>query len=268
MLRGADGGYDEHLGWTGVTSDRPAPISLETAGTPESIGDERQSFSRDWRTLADHLADVEGTAIELLRALGSLELASDDTEAVTAAAALHDIGKAHPAFQAMLLSQVDDDERVRRAGTFWAKSALAGGRHVRPHFRHELASALALLPANGSLSAVRCPSELAVYLIASHHGRVRMSIRPAPDERPPPDSPDAGRFALGIADGDQLAEISTPRGVIPATRLDLGCMELGGRGGRSWTELACELRDRSGLGPFRLAYLEALLRIADWRASG
>jgi CRISPR-associated endonuclease/helicase Cas3 len=268
MLRAADGGYDKHLGWTGVTSDRPAPISLEAAGTPESIGDERQSFSRDWRTLADHLADVEGTAIELLRALGSLELASDDTEAVTAAAALHDIGKAHPAFQAMLLSQVDDDERVRRAGIFWAKSPLAGGRHVRPHFRHELASALALLPADGSLDAIGRPSELAVYLIASHHGRVRMSIRPAPDERPPPDSPDAGRFALGIADGDQLAEISTPRGVIPATRLDLGCMELGGGGGRSWTELACELRDRCGLGPFRLAYLEALLRIADWRASG
>ena len=268
MLRAADGSYDEQLGWTGLTSDRPAPISTQAAGNPEAIGDERQSFSREWRTLADHLADAEARAIELLTALGSLELADDDAEALTAAAALHDIGKAHPAFQAMLLSQLDEHERARRSGTFWAKSALAGGRHVRPHFRHELASALVLLSADGSLDAIGRPSELAVYLVASHHGRVRTSIRPAPDERSPPDRPDVSRFALGVADGDELAEISTPRGLLSPTRVDLACMELGGGSGRSWTELACELRDRAELGPFRLAYLEALLRIADWRASG
>jgi CRISPR-associated endonuclease/helicase Cas3 len=43
-------------------------------------------------------------------------------------------------------------------------------------------------------------------------------------------------------------------------------MELGGED-RSWTEVACSLRDDPALGPFRLAYLEALVRVADWRAS-
>jgi CRISPR-associated endonuclease/helicase Cas3 len=43
-------------------------------------------------------------------------------------------------------------------------------------------------------------------------------------------------------------------------------MELGGGGTRSWVALSCALRDAHG--PFVLAYLEALVRIADWRASG
>ena len=43
---------------------------------------------------------------------------------------------------------------------------------------------------------------------------------------------------------------------------DVGCGEAG-----SWTARVTALRDRPDLGPFRLAYLEALVRIADWRAS-
>jgi CRISPR-associated endonuclease/helicase Cas3 len=43
-------------------------------------------------------------------------------------------------------------------------------------------------------------------------------------------------------------------------------MELGAED--SWTAAAARLRDGPELGPFRLAFLEALLRIADWRASG
>ena len=49
--------------------------------------------------------------------------------------------------------------------------------------------------------------------------------------------------------------------------VDLSVMELGWdeTTGESWTERTRELLVR--LGPFRLAWLEALLRIADWRAS-
>ena len=51
----------------------------------------------------------------------------------------------------------------------------------------------------------------------------------------------------------------------PPARLfvDLDQFPLGGD--RSWTSTALGLRDRYG--PFVLAYLETVVRIADWRAS-
>jgi len=51
--------------------------------------------------------------------------------------------------------------------------------------------------------------------------------------------------------------------------LDLEPMELGlsADGRPSWVERIIRLRDDPSLGSFRLAYLEALLRAADRRAS-
>ena len=55
---------------------------------------------------------------------------------------------------------------------------------------------------------------------------------------------------------------------LPATSLDLSPSEAGlnPRTGKSWTERVLSLLDH--LGPFTLAWLEALLRSADQRASG
>jgi CRISPR-associated endonuclease/helicase Cas3 len=130
----------------------------------------------------------------------------------------------------------------------------AARRHSRPFFRHELASALAMLAEGGS--------DLAAYITAAHHGRVRVSIRSMPGER------DGRDCVRGIAEGDVLLECSLGEGVRrPATRLTLDATLLGlGPDGRaSWTERMVRLRDV--LGPFRLAYLEMLLRVADERAS-
>jgi CRISPR-associated endonuclease/helicase Cas3 len=50
--------------------------------------------------------------------------------------------------------------------------------------------------------------------------------------------------------------------------MDLSVMGLGSDGDRlSWSARALELRDREDLGLFRLAFLEALVRLADWRVS-
>ena len=157
---------------------------------------------------------------------------------------------------------------VRRSGSLWAKSASRAGRHCRPHFRHELASALAFRQNRGLLQELpRDVLDLAVYLVAAHHGRVRLSIRSMPDENAPPDG---RRLALGILDGDELPEADLGGGVtMPVTVLDLSPMQMGLSSdcSPSWLEISLGLRDARHLGPFRLAFLESLLRASDARAS-
>ena len=53
---------------------------------------------------------------------------------------------------------------------------------------------------------------------------------------------------------------------LPETTLHLDLMELGeSEAGPSWLSRTLELREQ--FGPFQLAYLEALVRIADWHGS-
>ena len=80
------------------------------------------------------------------------------------------------------------------------------------------------------------------------------------------------RFARGIWDDDELPATELGGGVTaPAARLSLEPMELGlceqppFAGRPSWAERMIGLRD--ALGPFRLAYLDGILRAADMRAS-
>jgi CRISPR-associated endonuclease/helicase Cas3 len=132
----------------------------------------------------------------------------------------------------------------------------------RRGFRHELASALAWLNhAKGETDA-----DLIAFLIAAHHGKVRGSIRSLPNEVPPPDP--RILFARGLRDGDPMPTIDMGNGeVSEAFCVNLSLMQLGESeaGEPSW--LARVLRLRDEYGPFRLAYLETLVRLADWRGS-
>jgi len=97
-----------------------------------------------------------------------------------------------------------------------------------------------------------------------------------PDEWIPPkadpDSDTDGRFARGVWDGDALpcVDLGGSTTATPVT-LSLEPMELGlgeqdpFRGQPPWAERCLTLRDT--LGPFKLAFLETLLRAADGRAS-
>jgi len=110
--------------------------------------------------------------------------------------------------------------------------------------------------------------DFVAYLVAAHHGKVRLSIRSLPNEFQPSEA--LRRFARGLWDGDVLPATDLGGVVAPEVLLSLEPMELGQCelppfvGQPSWAERTLRLRDQ--LGPFRLAFLEALLRAADIRA--
>lgn len=80
---------------------------------------------------------------------------------------------------------------------------------------------------------------------------------------------DAPRLS-GVQEGDRTPAVEVPGGrTVPPLRLSLDLYRFGtdDDGRESWTPRVLRLRDRADLGPFRLAFLEALVRTADWRAS-
>ena len=243
VLLAKDGGYDAARGLDLKSARAVAPVPL-TAACEEGNDDDPRTFLRYTQTLATHSREVQAMMHGLLDALGL----SEYREELLMAALYHDWGKAHPVFQAT----VNPDGR----GDLLAKS-VTQRKHARKRFRHELASALALLQ-------TRAP-DLTVYLVAAHHGKVRLSIRTLPDEDKPENV--GAKFARGIHDGDTLPEVQLGDLVKPALTLDLEPMLLGESpaGEPSWMERMLTLRDEIGV--FRLAYLEALIAAADCRAS-
>ena len=249
MVRQADGGYNTKLGWTGKSNDLPT-VSSSSLVTPDSDSDDTYSETV-LQTLADHTNCVLRQMDSILNAINISQRFGDD---LRKAACWHDVGKSHEVSQEAFaggLSQADTSK-------IWAKTAKKNIIYSRRGFRHELASALALLE-NGH-------SDLSAYLAAAHHGKVRLSIRSFPHENKPPNGQ---RFARGIWDGDMLPEAMLGNNeIMPKTTLTLAYMELGETDkGASWLSRTLRLRDSQDVGPFRLAFLEAILRCSDWRGS-
>lgn len=269
----AVGGYSVELGWA-PKAGAPVPTVIVQDRSPlvpavEATDDDPlTSESRAWVALRDHLADVEHEVRQIIAGLELDGLDRAHLDAAALAARLHDVGKAHDVFQDTLARSCHDGEELPGDGP-WAKSGgTKYARHSRRYFRHELVSALMLLGDAAKVLDDVAEPDLVRYLVAAHHGRVRLGIRSLVDEERDPANTDA-RVALGVFDGDEVTAVEIPGGALPDCVLELGWMELGDRpdGSPSWGARMLALRDREDLGPFRLGFLEALVRLADWRAS-
>ena len=269
------GGYDADAGFTGNPKQRPVPIretgtSAGADGSPAELppqaADESDGHDDDPRsgigtptTLDEHLRHVEA---EVDSICGALDVEPETRATLLRAARWHDLGKAHSVFQETMRRGLDGHEVAD--GVLLAKS-VKNVRHGRAYFRHELASALAFL----THECWSREADLVAYLIAAHHGKVRMNLRALPRESPPTDGERVvARFARGVWEGDEVPPLDIEGGEHWAGGpLRLSIMELGRDESthESWTERTRDLLTR--FGPFRLAWMETLLRVADWCAS-
>ena len=201
----------------------------------DDISDEDLSSSRTVPVpLESHNAGVGQRARELAQKVGLAE----QVETLGCAGDTHDLGKADPRFQRLL--RAGDDETL--PGVILGKGLrrVCSARE-EPAERHE-AYSVAVLRAYPKLLATVPDPELALYLVGVHHGRGRALM---------PFVQDDGTCFIAPVGGQSLQFNGVP---------ELGKL------GSGWPQLFWTLNKRYG--PWGLAYLEALLRLADCLQSG
>jgi CRISPR-associated endonuclease/helicase Cas3 len=116
---------------------------------------------------------------------------------------------------------------------------------------------------------------LLLYFVCSHHGKIRMGLHPSPHDQEYPiehREPERGLPLRGVRewDGLPITRLYDDAGRIVETptvtlHLDIAAIGLSPRYGPSWIERVISIRRR--FGPGGLAFLEALFRAADVRAT-
>jgi CRISPR-associated endonuclease/helicase Cas3 len=252
-LRTVRGGRMEDHPSGGIVLFARETVDTRRHGEPDLFADDDDLTSASDRevSLGDHSVSVERAAEKLAtRCLPEGLLAQ-----VRLAAYWHDVGKFDERFQVML--RQGDEVAAASADAPLAKSASipaspARRRAIRKasglpeDFRHEMLSAqlaelYAPLPTNGE------DADLILHLIASHHGHARPFAPVSADTTLPGVSGHLGNGQVDLG--------ATQRASLAAShRIDSGISD------RFW-------RMTRRYGWWGLAYLEAIVRLADWYGS-
>lgn len=281
LVDAKSGGYDHIIGFDpsiknhvpDATAQDEPPSNIDNTVQDSHDGDV-QSENSGWITLNDHTVHVINEARKITDDVRYIDAMKEN---IMIAAKYHDIGKAHHVFQETMLRKADGEVSKDE---LWAKCPFKGLRHQRENFRHEAVSAAAFQKLE--LGLEQDDVDLISYLIASHHGKMRLAMRPAPKKRANTYANPDENTILGLyTDKAEAVKIFThpstktkhskersisDSDVEAEVRVDASMAQMGMQGSnRSWTHIA--LKRLESLGPFRLAYLESIVRAADSRAS-
>ena len=205
------------------------PSSGDAATESDDIG----SVARQPVTLVDHSDPVQRKAEAFAQAAG---FAPERIADVSLAALLHDLGKADARFQIWLrggdrlMAEVEADAPLAKSAKLMTRGESLAARRTAgmpDHWRHEAQSVTRAID-DPRLRKAR-DAELVLWLVGTHHGHGR-PLFPHNDPRHP--GPERIDFTFG---------------------------------GWDWPQLFERLRERYGL--WELARMEAVLRLADHRAS-
>lgn len=241
----------EWTNFVAALSDQPQTPREEVARLRVEMGRGREepsdefdeiSLTDDDVTLDDHGREVALRARTIADHLG---LPSDLADAVERAGSLHDLGKADERFQAWLHGAPDHPEVVlAKSGMPRHRWAAARGKAGWPRGgRHEALSARLVEQwlehaADWGDPALR---DLLLHLVVSHHGHGRPLVSPVTDRAPAVVSGEISGFAVEAS--SDLSEVD-------------------------WTQPARFRRLNEEYGPWGLALLEAVVRLADHAVSG
>ena len=273
---------------------------MGTASSSE--GDDGLSIAA-WKRIATHGREA---ADEARQVCATLQIPDAIAHVTVLAGRWHDVGKAHETFQDAIKNRTGAALGERRDLAKAPRDAWRRPPYPdRPGFRHEFASTLAVFellrqadpfhpallgPHRELLEAIGTPVDLPparidhplaqeiaalsaddfdllAWLVCTHHGKVRCVWTSTPHDQ------ESGAGAIhGILENDRLPAfaLTNARGEeldVPSLALSLSAasMGIGARYGASWGERVAGLLRRHG--PFTLAFLEAVVRVADWRAS-
>jgi CRISPR-associated endonuclease/helicase Cas3 len=297
LVSATDGGYDRVRGVDPaarspvpgcpqlLTPEEDAALEAEMAAlallareVAELAEADEELPRRPWQTLNSHSEETRDQAAALVRVLGASIHAAAAASAVLGAY-LHDVGKGHSTWQDALCALAPEPDAVAvQAGRPWAKSGHGASGRLEftggVSFLHELASLLIIDSPLRGLLAEAPDADLCRYLVLAHHGRLRMRVAERPDDAEPeaaagPEAaavpPPGARVIFGLEQG--AVSVVPPLLGQDESELTVDLTQFGSGGDDSaWHQMVTGLLDKYG--PFRLAYLETLVRIADWRASG